>query len=483
MNERNPMKSLKRVVIQIFVSILGIFILSVIVNTSVDAHILKKNQRMIHNYDMITQTVVLYDASKNAFRLYNRNRASEFYQEYQQTYTVLMEAIEGLSQEFEKDIQVKMHYRIIRQMLKERHQLIEAYSTYETVGQSLSQDLEFVQIMSDRISTQLNYLLASYLSYINQGNHEQTHWYATYKRTFNLIMLIMISGIIIGGLVTITKVKEKLHQTKQAMTDIGERRFSTPDITLTQYDDINVYINTANTMKHEIIAGIEQIEAFAEQKIIHEKQGRLLAESQFKALQLQINPHFLFNTLSLVIRHIQLNEKEVSIQLVKETSRILRNSLGKLDQLITLDEEIELLEAYIYIQRLHLQNRVDIVLDIRKSYGGSQIMVPSLVIQPLVENAVLHGMKETSEQGLIEIKILEKATHIDVVVSDNGVGMCEQQVQQLFNVHQEEHIGMTNVLKRLQLIYDHKNSDLINIWSEPGEGTTITMKLYKEVEL
>ncbi len=181
----------------------------------------------------------------------------------------------------------------------------------------------------------------------------------------------------------------------------------------------------------------------------------------------------------MIIRHIQTDDKQTSIRLVKETSILLRNSL-KTTLTITLDEELELLRSYLFIQQLLLQNRIDLILDIRRGYGTSTVSVPPLIIQPLVENAVMHGLKDVREGGLIEIHVVEKQDFFEVLVQDNGQGMPEETVA-IALVEKQGHVGLHSVYQRLALLY--QRDDVMTIQSEPGKGTLIRLCLYKEVFL
>jgi sensor histidine kinase YesM len=179
-----------------------------------------------------------------------------------------------------------------------------------------------------------------------------------------------------------------------------------------------------------------------------------------------------------MIRHIQFGEPDTSIQLIRETSKILRSSLGKKKRELSLDDEIDLLNSYIFIQKMHLKGRVDITMEVVKGYGGTPMKVPPLVVQPLLENAVMHGMKETSSGGKIHVLILEKPDRFLVSVSDNGIGMSPEEVNNLLHNKEEGHIGLYNVIRRLQLYYGRE--DVCHIESTKGEGTTVTLFLYKE---
>lgn len=210
---------------------------------------------------------------------------------------------------------------------------------------------------------------------------------------------------------------------------------------------------------------------------------------------MQMNPHFLFNTLSLVIRSIQLGEREMSIQLVKSISKILRSSIEINTTAIPLDAEIELLQAYLYIQKLHLKGRITFCLDVRKSFSDEDVMIPPLTIQPLVENSIQHGLKDRISGGKVDILITEKPDYMEVVVADNGVGFPEMQESgktQKTGLAQESgqqsstgsgrvaipktSIGLNNVRERLGLYY--REEDVLQI-ARVDDMTRITLKLYK----
>ena len=204
-----------------------------------------------------------------------------------------------------------------------------------------------------------------------------------------------------------------------------------------------------------------------------------LAEAKVRELQMQMNPHFLFNTLSLVVRSIQLGERDTSIQLVKAISRILRSSIEIKTMSIPLDAEIELLQSYLYIEKLHLKGRVTFCLDVRKSFLDKDVMIPPLTIQPLVENSIQHGLKDRISGGKVDILITEKLEYIEVVVADNGVGfpIIDEQKEFSQNVAiPKTSIGLNNVRERLKLFY--KKEDVLQIERLNGV-TKITLKLYK----
>jgi len=182
-----------------------------------------------------------------------------------------------------------------------------------------------------------------------------------------------------------------------------------------------------------------------------------------------------------VVRHIQLGEKDISIQLIQSISKILRSSIEIKSLTIPLDDEIELLQAYLYIQKLHMQGRVTFYLDVRKSFVDHEFKIPPLIVQPLVENSVQHGLKDKIKDGKVEISITEKMDCMEVVVADNGVGFQGEAEKVSCTSRLEEgisktSIGFNNVRERLKLYYGR--DDVMKV-ERIDDITKITLKLYK----
>jgi sensor histidine kinase YesM len=400
-------------------------------------------------------------------------------QNYKQEREQVISLLGSLTEEFRKDEKTQMYFRIVMQLIEEQHRRIQLYASYNSTSGSFSADYVQIGLVRDYVSEFLTDLLSAYLDQINRINSQTLAQFKArqnFSNFFVLFSLLLIAAILEFFL---RRTKRKMFEVSYVMTEIGKRNFEVADISLTNYSDANELISTTNKMKEEIQDLILQTEAFLHQRIEHEQQKRLLAESQIKELQLQINPHFLFNTLSMIIRHIQRDEKEISVQLVKQTSLLLRSNLQKNQLTISLDEELELLRSYVFIQQLHLQGRAEIVMDIRRGYSNTVFHTPPFVIQPIVENAVLHGLKDVQSGGLIEIQVTERAEYIEVRVTDNGIGMNHSSIDSILTEN-DEHVGLTNVYQRLRLFYQRE--DVLTIQSKPGKGTEVDIKLYKKEE-
>lgn len=471
------MSYLKKDILLIFAVVICTVVISITIGAFMDYSLFEKNSILIQNYQKINQIVKSFSDSKTAFNLYNRSHILQYLDEYKRSSKTIDDLFAELAPDLNKDWDCRLYFRIVTQMLEYRNECVEKFISFKPIIGSHMEDREYLQILNDSIETNINMLSSHYIDYINQENLESMQGHEKYRKIINAFILLIVGTLSILSYRIIKKVIKTISRINFVARELTANNFDVEDIQLTRYHEMNVFIDTINKMKHAINNLIQEINQYAKQAIKAEQQRRLLVEAKMKGLQMQINPHFLFNTLSLVVRSIQRGEKENSILLIKSTSDILRSSMDVKSSLIPLDKEIELLKSYINIQQLHLKNRVSFILDIRKTYSDDVLHVPPLIIQPIVENCVFHGLKDVTEGGLIIISITEYCGFVEVIVTDNGVGMKQETIDEIFYEKDRQSIGLYNVLERLKLYY--KEDDVLNIESEINKGTKVTMKLYK----
>ena len=204
-------------------------------------------------------------------------------------------------------------------------------------------------------------------------------------------------------------------------------------------------------------------------------QKELLNKAELKALQAQIQPHFLFNALNTIIsfcRTDALRARELLMQL----SYYLRTTFKTTGDFIPLTQEIKHIESYLSIEQARFSERLEVVYDIDQEIDTE---VPPLILQPLVENALKHGLMATKKGGKLEIHAHKKQGEIYIRIKDNGVGMTKEQTQNiLVGSSADSGIGIQNVNHRLKSIYGTS----LEIESEPNYGTTISFVLPEGVK-
>ncbi len=435
----------------------------------------------MEDYRKINQVEKAFNDSRTYFHLYNKEREETVLAQYEEGLEEIYTLLDSISEDISGDRQSRMMYRIVLQMMDHRKEVIDNYNFPE--GNYPDHGIDYIEELDLLLENNLNLLTGSYRNYFMEAYEGSLKQQRRSVLAINLSLILSGIGIMLVNSLFFRRLIASIKRLRDAADEISHRNFEGPDVPDDEYEEINVVGHTFNDMKHTIREMIAEInrnfevrERLSEQMLENEKQKRRLAESKMKELQMQINPHFLFNTLSLVIRSVQLDEKETAVMLIKATSRILRSSIETQALTIPLDDEIELLESYLYIQRVHCRGRISLELDVKKSYMGEDIQVPPLIIQPLVENAIMHGLENVTENGHVSIIIVEKQDYIETSVSDNGCGLDDQILEDLKAKKAMKRIGLRNVMERLELLY--RRDDAMNIQTGP-DGTQITIRFFK----
>lgn len=197
-------------------------------------------------------------------------------------------------------------------------------------------------------------------------------------------------------------------------------------------------------------------------------------EANYKALIVQIHPHFLFNSLA-TIASLCRTDSEKARSLILELSNYFRTTLKRSEDFISLEEELDFLTSYLNIEKARFGERLSINIDVED--GLSHIKVPVFILQPLIENSIKHGILPKIEGGTMELVIREKEDYISFLIKDDGVGMNDHKVKNILS-YENCGIGIKNVNERLKLLYGDKSK--LNIKSTLNEGTTVYFKIPKE---
>ena len=217
---------------------------------------------------------------------------------------------------------------------------------------------------------------------------------------------------------------------------------------------------------------MDRINQLLNQIYTEQKQKR---ESEFKLLQSQIKPHFLYNTIETIISFIKLDMKDQAMITAKSLADFYRISLSKGNDIISIKEEIRLIENYLSIQKFRYVEYLDYTVDIDDSIY--QLQIPKLTLQPLVENSIYHGLKQKSDKGLLTVKGYYENNTVKIEVTDNGVGMNEELIVRVLeraNTHNSD-FGLYSVNSRLKLLYGAQYG--ISIESKVDEYTKVTVTL------
>ena len=252
-----------------------------------------------------------------------------------------------------------------------------------------------------------------------------------------------------------------------SMERVQEGDFSVSDIVVDSENEIGSLTKSFNVMTqriHELMA-----------QNIREQEAK--RKSELKALQSQINPHFLYNTLDSIIWMAEGKKNEEVVLMTASLARLLRQRISNEDELVSIGQEIEYARGYLTIQKMRYKDKLEFRIEVEPSILNIRLI--KLVLQPVIENAIYHGLKYKESRGLLLVKGFMKNGNAVLQVIDDGVGMDQETLDHIYERHKVDYhsngVGIYNVQKRLQLYYGNEYGIVYE--SKPGEGTTATITI------
>ena len=285
-----------------------------------------------------------------------------------------------------------------------------------------------------------------------------------------LILLMAMMLTLINRLVSV-RISRPIMKLNNSVTEYEEGK------------EPEIYIGGSREIRHlgrSIQDSYKQNNALM-QKIVWEQTER--RKSELEVLQSQINPHFLYNTLDSIIWMIRSEEYEGAGKMVSLLAKFFRISLSQGKDMIPLEKELEHASSYLAIQNIRFKDKFE--FQIEADPALLKYLCPKLSIQPLLENAIYHGMEGMYEDGEITIRIYDRDGDIGIDVADNGPGMTQETIDHIMHnkvisSKRGSGIGVRNVNERIQLIYGEDYG--VTITSELDEGTTATITIPKMEE-
>ncbi|TLS53901.1 sensor histidine kinase [Paenibacillus antri] len=244
-------------------------------------------------------------------------------------------------------------------------------------------------------------------------------------------------------------------------------------------DEVGLLAEKFNLMADKIS---ELVNTVYKEKLLKQKAEYRTLQFEYKALQAQINPHFLYNTLESIYALAKLKGEEQIGELIYLLGSLLRESIGKKGDTIPLREELDFIRDYLTIHQIIYEDKIAVCYELDERW--MDCVVPKFILQPLVENAIKHGIEEKPGKGTIRIACRSEGETLILEVTDNGIGMDEATIDKVMNPGndpglpvKDKHtrVGIISVHKRIGILYGGEYG--LSIRSVPGEYTTILIRL------
>lgn len=249
-------------------------------------------------------------------------------------------------------------------------------------------------------------------------------------------------------------------------------------------NEVGVLIQSFNQMSDSIRNLVRDLEEkskleakLLKEEIKNSRTEELLKEARFKALQSQVDPHFLFNTLNIISRAVRFESAASAAKLIKSLSEIFRYNLEHNEKNSEIGTELEIVKKYLYIQKFRFPDRLSI--SIESEQGCEQKLIPKLTLQPLVENSLIHGLENIDRSGMIKVQVKKRNEYISIRIFDNGKGIEPERINEILSPTESVHtghttsVGIQNILNRLKLFCN----GTFTILSIPSKWTMICLRI------
>ena len=380
------------------------------------------------------------------------------------------------------------------------HAVCTTFDSYTALIQQLETavqtggDPQAAQLYYNQVAPCGNYLRQYAQQLLNTAISDAQETYTRVSELSNRvkwIQTVVVGLCLLLGFVMALSVLRLLTPVQQligASQAIARREFDTPDVPVPHQDEMGQLAEAFNHMKHSMAEQVNTLREKNEiERELHRQKTQALElqnrmeRSRLQQLRSQIDPHFLFNTLNVILQTAGQEKAYRTQALITALSHLLRYSLMSNDEQVPLSREVRIVDEYYSIYHVRFGDRVRMQWKISDSLELTETMVPSFILQPIVENAFKHGISPKEEGGVVRIRInpLREQGLLYINVFDNGVGIAPESLRQLKTAlecsgERCEHIGVYNVAARLKLL-DKRCRFAIR--SHEGWGTAVSLYL------
>ncbi|MDO4260933.1 MAG: histidine kinase [Eubacteriales bacterium] len=468
----------------------GVFVLAAVIILAVNLYLYGIINEMTGRVERVYESNVnLNDLSEeldqvhSSMEEYLRTKSSDAMEEYyrsEQNYRNRMEALNTEITDGGTLLTEKNIYNLSQSYLDLTAEVIQAKRgrNVEKYGSLYEQ--------ADELHGEIHTFLYSLNNEQFRGNSREYQTLIRSLRATELIGVAVLLAVMLGniGLIVFStrSVTGPLHRLSEAADEVANGNFDIEQIPVQSMDEVGVVTGAFNQMVSSIRSYIERLRLTMEREMQMQSH---LKDAQLKYLQAQINPHFLFNTLNAGAQLAMMEDAERTGAFLQNLAEFFRYNVRRNDRDASLEEEIRLVDNYVYILNVRFSGEILFEKDVDENLLS--IRVPSMILQPLVENAVNYGIRGLSREGRIELSVYQREENVCISVWDNGAGMEPERIRQVLDGLAGESdlrsssngVGVKNVMERLRLYFQGQAK--LEIFSEGADtGTEILITVPAE---
>lgn len=474
-----------KIVIEVGMIAVLLFAMNMLFYVRINNSMQKMDNVYASNAELTELSQVFEKVQDNMYK-YLKVKNSQTLLDYYQNEAKYRNELEKLNEDNIND-PVKLLERNIRKMS-------ETYldCTAETVAAKRGRNVEQYKRKYDDATKLYRYIQSSIDELNNLMFQENSSTYAVLRAVMRYLEIsnsVIMIIIVAGGMLLLIQAARNMFVPLSNMAEtaqlVGQGNFHVKMHDTDAQDELGTVTRAFNTMVENLDlymartkASMEKEQQMMERELLMENH---LKEAQLKYLQSQINPHFLFNSLNAGAQLAMMEDAEQTGIFVEKMADFFRYNVKKGQEDATLGEELEAVNNYIYILNVRFAGDIHFSKEVDESLEN--VRMPSMILQPVVENAVNHGIRDIEWEGKIHLTVTGDADYIRISVKDNGKGMTQEQIEGVLSGNREHRneegdstgIGMNNVISRLELYYEE--SGLMEINSE-GEGKGTEAVIY-----
>lgn len=302
------------------------------------------------------------------------------------------------------------------------------------------------------------------------------------------LAVIAFGGVLLCGMVNLAALMNStiispVMELVKVSQRIAANDFFVEDVKVQNKDELGELVRAFNKMKYatgEYILALEEkrktLDLLHEEELDKLETEKRLEMMKLELLKSQINPHFLFNTLNVIGGMANLEGADTTEKMIRALSSLFRYNLKTPEVEVPLARELKVVTDYMYLQGMRFGNRIS--YEVKCQVNEELILVPTFTFQPLVENAIIHGLSPKEEGGAIRIRILQREKQLYIAIGDNGVGMEAEELlrlrEQLECEDGQTGIGLGNVYRRIRAMYQGSK---VEVYSRKNAGTVIKIRI------
>lgn len=473
-NQKEKAESIKTKVLVFLGFIVAVFLFSNLYSIKNSQRFERQLDQLVERYYTINEFMSVYNRNMELWQRYQRDGEENSWSMFVSSGTRLRELLAQMIQDAdEMSEEGFLRVQSIRNL----------YQHYDSLARvplepkdEMKRELQLWEI-SELMKRYTEELLQDNLTFGNRIHEDIRRNVVQGQQNAFLLMAAVAAVCMIFGRYITKWLLNPILELAGFVRQVGKENFDVSELPVRRKDEIgqlNLAVNQMKDSMKSVITTLHEKQELTEQLYEQEME---LEKARFLALQSQINPHFLFNTLNAINGMADMEGASTTGELIRSLSRLFRYSLENRSDRVPLFQELTIIKDYIYIEKKRFGDRLSYILKADVDLEAYEI--PSFTLQPLVENSIRHGILVRPRGGVVAIRIMERENDLVIQVLDNGVGMDKAQKAVLLEGRERQEgsssgIGTGNVFRRLRLMFP---DCIIRLYGRKGRGTCVEIRI------